>query len=85
MATDAVLVLSSIQAAPAGKTYEVWVLDGETPVRAGLFPGGLLQRAAGDVGADEDRAIVSAIQRGVAVRLGAGVGRLSSPSRPASA
>ena len=38
--TDAVLVLSSMDAAPAGKTYEVWVLDGETPVRAGLFPGG---------------------------------------------
>ena len=38
--TDAVLVLSSLDAAPAGKTYEVWVLDGETPVRAGLFPGG---------------------------------------------
>jgi len=38
--TDAVLVLSSMEAAPAGMTYEVWVLDGETPVRAGLFPGG---------------------------------------------
>ena len=38
--TDAVLVLSSLGSAPAGKTYEVWVLDGQTPVRAGLFPGG---------------------------------------------
>jgi anti-sigma-K factor RskA len=38
--TDAVLVLNSMDAAPAGKTYEVWVLDGKTPVRAGLFPGG---------------------------------------------
>ena len=38
--TDAVLVLNSMDAAPAGKTYEVWVLDGETPVRAGLFRGG---------------------------------------------
>lgn len=38
--TDAVLVLSSMEAAPPGKTYEVWVLDGETPVRAGVFPGG---------------------------------------------
>jgi len=38
--TDAVLVLNSMDAAPAGKTYEVWVLDGSTPVRAGLFPGG---------------------------------------------
>jgi hypothetical protein len=32
-----------MEAAPAGKTYEVWVLDGETPVRAGLFPGGGLR------------------------------------------
>ena len=38
--TDAVLVLNSLDAAPAGKTYEVWVVDGETPVRAGLFAGG---------------------------------------------
>ena len=38
--SDAVLVLSSMEAAPAGKTYEVWVLDDETPVRAGLFRGG---------------------------------------------
>jgi anti-sigma-K factor RskA len=38
--SDAVLVLNSMEAAPTGKTYEVWVLDGETPVRAGLFPGG---------------------------------------------
>ncbi|HEY7179702.1 MAG TPA: anti-sigma factor [Gaiella sp.] len=38
--SDAVLVLNSMEAAPAGKTYEVWVLDGETPVRAGVFPGG---------------------------------------------
>jgi len=37
---DAVLVLDSLDSAPSGKTYEVWVLDGETPVRAGLFPGG---------------------------------------------
>jgi anti-sigma-K factor RskA len=37
---DAVLVLNSLDAAPAGKTYEVWVLDGDTPARAGLFPGG---------------------------------------------
>jgi hypothetical protein len=38
--TDAVLVLNEIDGAPPGKTYELWVLDGQTPVRAGLFPGG---------------------------------------------
>ena len=37
---EAVLVLNGMQGAPAGKTYEVWVLDGQTPVRAGLFAGG---------------------------------------------
>ena len=38
--TDAVLVLNRMEGAPAGKTWEVWVLDGKTPVRAGLFAGG---------------------------------------------
>ena len=33
------LVLDSVDPAPAGKTYEVWLLDGETPVPAGLFSG----------------------------------------------
>ena len=33
------LVLDTLDAAPAGKTYEAWVLDGDTPVRAGLFDG----------------------------------------------
>ena len=37
---DAVLVLDKLGAAPAGKTYEVWVMDGDTPVRAGVFDGG---------------------------------------------
>ena len=37
---DAVLVLDELGAAPAGKTYEVWVMDGDTPVRAGVFDGG---------------------------------------------
>ena len=38
--SEAVLVLNDIEGAPQGKTWEVWVLDGSTPVRAGLFPGG---------------------------------------------
>jgi len=38
--TDAVLVLSSLDAAPAGKTYELWVVShGGAPQRAGVFPG----------------------------------------------
>ncbi len=39
-AGHAVLVLHAIAPAPAGKTYEIWVLDGDEPVRAGLFDGG---------------------------------------------
>jgi anti-sigma-K factor RskA len=37
---DAVLVLDELGAAPTGKTYEVWVMDGDMPVRAGVFDGG---------------------------------------------
>ena len=36
---SAVLVLSSMEPAPAGKTYEVWVANDGVPVRAGLFDG----------------------------------------------
>ena len=39
-AGQAVLVLDDLEAAPDGKTYEVWVLDGDQPIRAGLFDGG---------------------------------------------
>jgi anti-sigma factor RsiW len=35
----AVLVLDMVEPAPSGKTYEVWIIDGETPSPAGLFPG----------------------------------------------
>jgi anti-sigma-K factor RskA len=35
---DAALV-TSVPAAPAGKTYEVWVFEGDTPRRAGTFEG----------------------------------------------
>jgi anti-sigma-K factor RskA len=35
----AALVLRDMGPAPAGKTYEVWVVEGGTAVPAGLFPG----------------------------------------------
>jgi len=35
----AVLVLNGLGRAPAGKTYEVWVVEGDVPAPAGLFPG----------------------------------------------
>ena len=34
---DAVLVVSNLPHAPAGKTYQVWVIDGGNPVSGGLF------------------------------------------------
>jgi anti-sigma-K factor RskA len=35
----AVLVLDMVDPAPSGKTYEAWVIEGDTPRRAGTFPG----------------------------------------------
>jgi anti-sigma-K factor RskA len=34
---SAVLVLDDLAAAPIGKTYQAWVVDGQTPVSAGTF------------------------------------------------
>jgi anti-sigma-K factor RskA len=36
----AALVASELGRAPSGKTYEVWVIEGKTPKRAGLLGGG---------------------------------------------
>jgi anti-sigma-K factor RskA len=36
---DAVLVLDMVDPAPAGKTYEAWIIEGDAPRRAGTFPG----------------------------------------------
>jgi anti-sigma-K factor RskA len=37
----AALVVSELKAAPQGKTYEAWVIEGKSkPQRAGLFEGG---------------------------------------------
>ena len=36
----AVMIVEGLASAPAGKTYEIWVIVGTTPKRAGLFHGG---------------------------------------------
>jgi anti-sigma-K factor RskA len=36
----AVMVVDGLGPAPTGKTYEVWVIKGDTPKRAGVFAGG---------------------------------------------
>jgi anti-sigma-K factor RskA len=40
MEGDAVLIVSRLEQAPAGKAYEIWVISGKTPKPAGLFRGG---------------------------------------------
>jgi anti-sigma-K factor RskA len=37
---EAALVVCGLEPAPEGRTYEAWVLEGQTPRPAGLFPGG---------------------------------------------
>jgi Anti-sigma-K factor rskA len=37
---DAVLIVSRLAQAPAGKAYEIWVISGKTPKPAGLFQAG---------------------------------------------
>ena len=34
------MIVDGLAPAPPGKTYEVWVIMGTTPTRAGLFHGG---------------------------------------------
>src|SRR5262249_2389276 len=48
----AVMVVEGLASAPAGKAYEVWVITGATPKRAGLFQGGnrSIVRVEGPVG-----------------------------------
>jgi len=36
---QAVLVLEGLDPAPAGKTYEMWIIEDDKPARAGLFAG----------------------------------------------
>jgi anti-sigma-K factor RskA len=37
---QAVLVISNLKRAPAGKVYQAWIVKGKTPASAGLFKGG---------------------------------------------
>lgn len=42
---DAALIVNDLAAAPSGKTYEAWVIEGETRTPAGTFTGGGAQTA----------------------------------------
>jgi len=54
----AVIVVDGLDRAPSGKTYELWVIDGKTPKRAGLFPGGA-RSVVGVDGPVEENAVVA--------------------------
>jgi len=36
---QAALVLSELGEAPTGKTYQAWIIEGDNPISAGIFPG----------------------------------------------
>ena len=36
----AALVLPDLGQAPTGKTYQAWIIEGDNPISAGIFPGG---------------------------------------------
>ena len=42
---DAALIVNGLAPAPAGKTYEAWVIQDDTPQPAGIFSGGGTQTA----------------------------------------
>jgi len=42
---DAALIVNKLAPAPAGKTYEAWVIQDDTPQPAGIFSGGGTQTA----------------------------------------
>jgi len=42
---DAALIVNGLAPPPAGKTYEAWVIQDDTPQPAGIFSGGGTQTA----------------------------------------
>jgi anti-sigma-K factor RskA len=59
----AVLILDGLSAAPSGKTYEVWVINGTTPTRAGLFRGGGRSVVAVDGTVRKDAVVAVTLER----------------------
>ena len=59
----AVMVVDGLERAPAGKTYEVWVIKGTTPKRAGLFAGGGHSVVGVDAAVDEDTVVAVTLER----------------------
>jgi anti-sigma-K factor RskA len=76
---DAVLVLDMVDPAPEGKTYEAWIIEGDTPRRAGTFPGAAGQDVVLVSGAVKPGAIVA-----VTVEKAGGVDAPTTPPIAAS-
>jgi anti-sigma factor RsiW len=64
---NAVMIVNGLAPAPSGRTYEVWVIRGTTPTRAGLFQGGArsVVPVQGKVGKDAVVAVTLERQGGV--------------------
>jgi anti-sigma-K factor RskA len=60
---QAVMVVDGLAAAPSGKTYEVWVIRGTTPRRAGLFAGGGRSVVAVDGTVPQDAVVAVTLER----------------------
>jgi len=59
----AVMVVDGLAAAPSGKTYEVWVITGTTPKRAGLFQGGNRSIVGVDGTVSKDAVVAVTLER----------------------
>jgi anti-sigma-K factor RskA len=59
----AVMVVDGLGRAPAGKTYEVWVINGTTPTRAGLFSGGGRSVVGVDRAVGKDTVVAVTLER----------------------
>lgn len=59
----AVMVVEGLAPAPPGKTYEVWVITGTAPKRAGLFHGGSRSVVAVDGTVGKDAVVAVTLER----------------------
>jgi anti-sigma-K factor RskA len=59
----AVMVVDGLAPAPAGKTYEVWVIKGTTPKRAGVFGGGGRSVVGVDGSVGQDAVVAVTLER----------------------
>jgi anti-sigma-K factor RskA len=59
----AVMVVDGLAPAPSGRTYELWVIEGTAPKRAGLFRGGGRSVVGVDRAVGEDAVVAVTLER----------------------